>query len=69
MEQEVINRLLDNIDQILSILGSIVVLCSVIVAGTNTPNPNTKIGKIYKIIEFLALVFGKTKDKGNDRKI
>lgn len=64
METQIIERIIDNIDQILSILGSIVILSSLIVAGTKTPDPNTKIGKLYKIIELLALIFGKSKNKG-----
>lgn len=62
---EILNRLMENADQIISVLGSIVILCSIVVAGTKTPDPNTIWGKLYRVVEFLALVVGKTKDKGD----
>jgi hypothetical protein len=33
-------------------------------AITPTPDPNTRLGKIYRLIEFLGLVVGKAKDTG-----
>lgn len=61
---ELFNNLMENIDSVVSILGSIVILCSIIVAGTKTPNPDTVLGKMYKLVEFLALVVGKSKESG-----
>jgi len=61
---EIVNNIIENFDQIVSVLGSIVVLCSLIVVGTKTPNPDTKLGKVYKIVEFLALMVGKSKKIG-----
>lgn len=61
---EILNNVIENIDQIVSVLGSIVVVCSLVVAGTKTPDPDTILGKIYKAVEFLALVVGKSKETG-----
>ncbi|MEM4260976.1 MAG: hypothetical protein QXG00_07080 [Candidatus Woesearchaeota archaeon] len=54
-----------NVYDIINILTLLVTVASIFCAGTTTPNPNTKLGKIYKIIEFLAFNFGKAKDTGN----
>ena len=43
----------------------IVVVASVIVAGTKTPDPNTVMGKIYKVVEWASLTFGKAKQTGD----
>ena len=64
---DTINLLLENIDLILTTLTSIVVIASLIVAGTKTPDPDSKLGKIYKLIEFLAIVVGKAKDEGKPK--
>lgn len=61
---EILNNVMANLDQIISVIGSIVVVCSLVVIGTKTPDPVTKLGKIYKVIEFLALVVGKSKETG-----
>lgn len=57
-----------NIQHIIQVAGgaftTIVTIASAICAATPTPDPNTKLGKLYKIIEFLAFNFGKAKDKG-----
>jgi hypothetical protein len=55
---------LSNIQTVLAIVGSIVTVASTICAGTPTPDPNTKLGKFYRIIEFLAINIGKAKDTG-----
>lgn len=52
---------LDFIRDNLYLAGLVVTIASVICAGTDTPDPKTKIGKAYKIIEILALNFGKAK--------
>ena len=46
----------------IAILGSVVLIASLITAGTKTPDPATKLGKVYKVIEVLALVVGRAKD-------
>ena len=48
-------------EQLITIAGAVVIVASLITAGTKTPDPNTKWGKAYKVIEVLALVFGKAK--------
>ncbi len=49
----------------IAILGSIVIIASLITAGTKTPDPATVLGKVYKAIEVLALVIGRAKDVKN----
>jgi len=46
---------------ILMVLGVIVPVASIIISGTETPAEGTKLYKLYKIVEYLALVFGKAK--------
>ena len=48
-------------EQLITIAGAVVIVASLITASTKTPDPNTKLGKAYKVIEVLALVFGKAK--------
>lgn len=45
----------------IAILGSVVIIASLITAGTKTPDPSTKLGKVYRVIELLALVVGRAK--------
>ncbi len=47
--------------QVITIAGAIVIIASLVTAGTKTPDPATKWGKAYRVIEALALVFGRTK--------
>ena len=49
-------------DQLLVVLTSIVTAASVIAAITPTPADDTAVGKLYKIIDTLALNFGRAKD-------
>jgi len=51
--------------EIIEAVMGIVVVASVIVAGTKTPDPNTVMGKIYKIVEWASLTFGKAKQTGD----
>jgi hypothetical protein len=41
-----------------------VALASAIAAVTPTPKPTSKLAKVYKIVDFLALNIGKAKDTG-----
>lgn len=43
---------------------AVVTLASAIAAATPTPKKGGSLSKAYKIIDFLALNFGKAKDKG-----
>lgn len=54
-------------DQIIGALTSIVTGASALAALTPTPKDDTFMGKLYKIIDFLALNFGKAKDKGDGK--
>jgi hypothetical protein len=54
-------------DQIIGALTSIVTGASALAALTPTPKDDTFIGKIYKVIDFLALNIGKAKDKGDQK--
>jgi|TARA_R100000455_G_C6210342_1_gene78119 hypothetical protein len=46
-----------------AVLG-IVVVASVIVGGTKTPDPDSWLGKAYKVLEWASLTFGKAKETG-----
>lgn len=46
------------------IFTAVVALASAIAAATPTPAPGTVLAKAYAVIDFLALNFGKAKDKG-----
>ena len=50
--------------EIIEAVMGIVVVASAIVAGTKTPDPNTVMGKIYKVVEWASLTFGKAKQTG-----
>lgn len=52
------------IEQLISILTAVTTIASIICAATHTPDPNTKLGKAYKLLEFLAVNFGKAKHTG-----
>jgi hypothetical protein len=56
--------LYDNRDVAFQVASGIVVLASLVVAGTRTPDPKTFLGKAYKLVEYAALNFGKAKDTG-----
>ena len=59
-----ISYIIENSDTIISTATGVVTIASVITASTDTPKPDTWLGKLYKILEILALVLGKTKHKG-----
>jgi len=59
-----IEALLSNQGAIIEAVMSLVVVASLIVAGTKTPDPSTVLGKIYKVVEWASLTFGKTKESG-----
>ena len=59
-----IEALLSNQGVIIEAVMSLVVVASLIVAGTKTPDPSTVLGKIYKVVEWASLTFGKTKESG-----
>jgi hypothetical protein len=52
-----------DIQDIAQIASYVITGMSIITASTNTPKDDGVIGKIYKIIEFFALVNDKTKQR------
>tara|TARA_R100001244_G_scaffold92640_1_gene69894 strand:+ start:384 stop:629 length:246 start_codon:yes stop_codon:yes gene_type:complete len=59
-----IEALLSNQAEIIEAVMAVVVLASLLVAGTKTPDPSTILGKVYKVVEWASLTFGKTKETG-----
>jgi hypothetical protein len=55
---------MNNSDVIITTVTGIITIASIIVAGTRTPDPDTILGKLYKVVEIAALNFGKAKDTG-----
>lgn len=47
------------------IVTTVISAASLIAAGTETPDPNSKLGKAYKIVDAIALNVGKAKNKGD----
>jgi hypothetical protein len=43
---------------------TVIAIASVIAAATPTPSSQSVLGKIYGVIDFLAINFGKAKDSG-----
>ena len=54
-------------DQIIGALTSIVTGASALAALTPTPKDDSFIGKLYKVIDFLALNIGKAKQTGKEQ--
>lgn len=52
-----------NPERILSAATGVVTICSIVTAHTETPAPETVLGKLYRIIEVLAIVVGKAKNR------
>ena len=59
-----IETILNNQAEIIEAVMGVVVVASLIVAGTKTPDPDTVLGKIYKLVEWASLTFGKAKQSG-----
>ena len=55
--------ILENKEALIGILTGVVALASAIAALTPTPKDDTIVGKIYKVVDMLALNVGKAKDK------
>ena len=52
---------------IFGLIATFVTLASGIAAVTPTPKPTSVLGKLYKVIDFLALNIGAAKDKGDGK--
>ena len=55
-------------DAILGGALAVVAAAATIVGGTKTPAPGTFLAKVYKMIEWVSLTFGKAKDTGEPKK-
>ena len=62
------NWILENKEALIGIITGVVALASAIAALTKTPKDDTWVGKIYKVLDLLALNVGKAKDKSTDSK-
>ena len=54
--------ILENKEALIGIITSVVAVASAIAALTPTPKDDTIVGKIYKVVDLLALNVGKAKD-------
>ena len=54
------------IPEIIAAITSILTVASIIIAGTKTPDPNSALGKIYKVLEWSALNVGRAKQTGKE---
>ncbi|XPV77034.1 MAG: hypothetical protein ACNI27_03700 [Desulfovibrio sp.] len=61
---EELKTVLEQVGQVAELAGPIVCAASLIVSGTPTPRPDSVWGKLYRGLEFAALMFGKSKDTG-----
>ena len=61
--KELISYVVGNIDTILATITAIVAAASSVAALTPTPKDDALFGKIYKIVDWLALNVGKAKEK------
>ena len=55
-------------DQIINALTAIVTGASALAALTPTPKDDTFLGKVYKLVDWLALNVGKSKETGKEEK-
>ena len=53
-------------DVIVAAVLGVVAAASMMINGTKTPSPDTILGKVYKMIEWASLTFGKAKQTGKD---
>jgi len=58
-----ISYILENKEELFTVLTTIIAAASAIAAVTPTPKDDTFIGKAYKIVDWLALNVFKAKDK------
>lgn len=57
----IVNYILENSDQLISVATAVVTAASAICAMTPTPKDDSIVAKVYKVIEWLALNVGKAK--------
>tara|TARA_R100001163_G_C4909260_1_gene94313 strand:- start:278 stop:466 length:189 start_codon:yes stop_codon:yes gene_type:complete len=61
--QDTINWILSHKGELIGILTGIVTVASAIAALTPTPKDDSIVGKLYKIVDMLAINVGKAKEK------
>ena len=61
--QNIITYITENHEVLLAILTGVISVASLIASLTPTPKDNTVVGKLYKLVDLLALNIGKAKDK------
>lgn len=59
--------IIENKEEIVAVLTGAVTLASAICALTPTPKDDAIVGKLYRLVEALALNVGKAKDKADGR--
>lgn len=59
----IIDYIITNKEELLNIITAVVAAASAIAAFTPTPADDTIVGKAYKFVDWLALNFGKAKDR------
>tara|TARA_Y100000310_G_C20245085_1_gene606427 strand:+ start:372 stop:572 length:201 start_codon:yes stop_codon:yes gene_type:complete len=60
--------ILTNKEVLLGIVTAVVTLASLIASLTPTPKDDTVVGKLYKLLDLLALNVGKAKETGETKK-
>tara|TARA_Y100000310_G_C20360862_1_gene658911 strand:- start:409 stop:600 length:192 start_codon:yes stop_codon:yes gene_type:complete len=60
--------ILEHKEALIGILTGVVAVASAIAALTPTPKDDTIVGKVYKVLDLLALNVGKAKDKAGEGK-
>ena len=63
--EALITWITDNKEVLLTLVTTAVTFASVIASLTPTPKDDTIVGKLYKVVDLLALNIGKAKDKGD----
>ncbi len=64
---EMLNWLVTHTDTLVGIVTLIVTLASLIASLTPTPKDDTFVGKLYKLLDLLALNVGRAKEKPEDK--
>lgn len=59
------NWILENKEELIAVVTGVVTLASAICALTPTPKDDAIVGRLYKLVEALALNVGKAKQDGN----
>lgn len=58
-----IDYIIENKEGVLQVITSVIAVASAVAALTPTPQDDTLIGKLYKLVDWLALNIYKAKDK------